>query len=94
MCGVWISYPCFQHCHVFLLRGGILIEGQGRLIETGYSYLIKDEEWIGLCGSETVIVIIEQGQQKGTCRKSTLAAQEKLLREQSKMKSSTDCIIM
>jgi len=62
--------------------------------EAGYSYLIKDEEWIGFCGSETIIVVIEQGEQLGACRKATTAAQKKMLSEQAKKKSSTDCVPM
>ncbi len=91
-CGVRVNLPCFRDCQIFLLRGAFLIEGQGRVIETGCSYLVKDEDWIGLCGSETVIVIVEEGQQRGACRKHTQEAQERILAEKSK--SGTECTLM
>jgi hypothetical protein len=68
VCGTKVSLPCFRDCQVFLLRGAFLIEGQGRVIETGCSYLVKDEVWIGLCGS-TTLVVMEEGDQRGACLK-------------------------
>ena len=62
---VWVSLPCLRNCQIFLIRGAFLIKGQGRVIGTGCSYPVKDEDGIGLCGSETVIVIMEEGEQQG-----------------------------
>jgi hypothetical protein len=94
MCGIRVSFSCFRDCHIFLIRGAFLIEGQGRAVDTGCSYVIKDEEWIGLCGSSTVIVIVEVGEQRGACRRNTQAAQEKMLREKGKRRYSKECILM
>jgi hypothetical protein len=83
VCGVRVSQPCFRDCQVFLLRGAFHIEGQGRVIETGCSYLVKDEVWIGLCGSTTLVVMEEGGREghmsqihariagQNTCRESS-----------------------
>lgn len=91
-CGVRVSLPCFRDCQIFLLRGALLIEGQGRLVETCCSYLVKDEVWIELCGSETVIIIMEERQQRGACCKHTQEAQERILAEKSN--SGTKCTLM
>lgn len=92
VCGPRISLPCFRDCQIFLLYGAVLIEGQGRLVDTCCSYIVKDEEWIGLCGSKTVIVVMEEGEQRGACRKKTLESQKRLLAERSK--PGNKCIIM
>jgi hypothetical protein len=92
--GVKVGYACFRDCQIFLLRGGFHIDGQGRVIETCCLYQIKNEEWIGLCGNDTIIVIMEEGEQRGICRKRTLEAQKKLRDEWSKSKSGARCLIM
>lgn len=53
VCGCRIKLPCFHDYQVFLLRGALLIEGQGQVIETSCSYLVKNEVRIGLCGYTT-----------------------------------------
>lgn len=63
----------------------LLIEGQGRIIEPGCSYLVKDEVWIGLCGSTTVI-IMEEGEQRGICRKRTQEWRDRILAEEQSRK--------
>ena len=93
MCGLRVSSPCFRDCQIFLLHGAVLIEGQGRLVDTCCSYIIKDEEWIGLCGSKTVIVVMEEGDQRGACRKHTLESQKRLA-EKTKLKTDKDCVVM
>ena len=80
VCGVKVSLPCLRDCQVFLLRGAFLIEGQGRVIETGCSYLVKDEVCIGLYGSTTLIVM-EEGEQRGACLKNTKEMQERIRAE-------------
>lgn len=92
--GIKTSYPCFRNCQIFLLCGAFFIEGQGRLADTSCSYLVKDEESIGFCGSKTVIVILEEGEQRGVCRRHTQEWQEKLRAKESKSKSSIECSIM
>lgn len=89
-CGVWVSMPCLRDCQIFLLRGAILLRGQGLLIETGCSYVVKDEESIGICGSNTTIVIMEEGEQRGACRKHTQEARETFFAKKAKPK----CIVM
>jgi hypothetical protein len=86
----------FRDCQVFLLYGAFLIEGQGRVMETGYSYLIKDEVWIGLCGS-TTLVVMEEGEMRGACLKHTQEMREKILTEiksskKLKKKSNPQCV--
>ena len=80
VCGVKVSQPCFRDCQVFLLRGAFLIEGQGRVTKSGCSYLIKDEVWIELCGSTTLIVM-EEGEERGRCLHYTQKLQERMLAE-------------
>ncbi|CZT08651.1 uncharacterized protein RAG0_13649 [Rhynchosporium agropyri] len=46
--------------------------------------MVKDEEWIGLCGSKIVVVVMEDREQQGACREATLESQESLLAEGSK----------
>ena len=75
---VHVSQPCFRDCQVFLLHGEFFIEGQGRVTETGCSYLVKKEVWIGLCGSTTVVVM-EEGEERGTCLKYTQESRERML---------------
>ena len=89
-CDVRVSLPCFRDCQIFLLRGAILLEGQGMFSETGCSYLVKDEGRIGLCGSNTTIVVMEEGEQRGVCLKRTQEAREAILSKKSKPK----CILM
>jgi hypothetical protein len=78
--GVAVSQPCFRDCQVFLLHGAFLIEGQGRVTETGCSYLVKEEVWIELCGS-TTLVVMEEGEERGTCLKHTQESRERMLAE-------------
>jgi len=75
---VWINLPCFRDCQVFLLRGQFIIKGQGRVTEPGYSYVVKDEAWIGLRGS-TTLVFMEEGEQRGACLKWTQESRERIL---------------
>jgi len=77
----WVSAPCFRDCQIFLLHGAFHIEGQGAITETGCSYLVKNEEWIGLLKSkpETVIIVMEEGEQRGACRKRTQEWQKEML---------------
>jgi hypothetical protein len=75
-----VSQPCFRDCQVFLLHGAFLIEGQGRVTETGCSYLVKEEVWIGLCGS-TTLVVMEEGEERGTCLKYTQESRARMLAE-------------
>ncbi len=78
VCGVRVILQCFRDCQIFLLRGAFLIEGQGRVTETGCSYLVKDEVWIGLCGS-TTLVVMEEGEMRGACARYTQEMREKFL---------------
>ncbi|KAF3480867.1 uncharacterized protein GIQ15_06214 [Arthroderma uncinatum] len=56
----WIVKPYFLDCQVFLLHGSFRLLGEDKPVtEAGRSYLLKDEERIGLCGSTTVVVIEE-----------------------------------
>jgi hypothetical protein len=88
-----VSLSCLRDCQIFLFRGGFHVEGQGGVFRTCCSYLVKDEEWIGLCGSNTVIVIMEEGEQKGICRQRTLEAQTRV-RDKAVRKSATECLVM
>jgi hypothetical protein len=74
---LYAHLPCFRDCQIFLLHGAFLIEGQGLMTETGCSYLVKEEVLIGLCGNTTVVVM-EEGEERGRCRKHT---QERILAE-------------
>jgi hypothetical protein len=96
VCGVRVSLQCFRDCQVFLLHGAFLIEGQGRVTETGYSYLVKDEVWIGLYGS-TTLVVMEEGEMRGACARDTQEMREKILAERQnprklKKKSNSQCV--
>ena len=93
---VKVSLPCLRDCQIFLLRGAFHIEGRGRVIETGCSYLVKDEVWIGLCRG-TTLVIMEEGEQRGVCLKKTKEMQERNLAERQspkklKKKSDPRCV--
>jgi hypothetical protein len=77
--------PCFRHCQIFLLRGAFLVEEQGQVTETGCSYLIKDEVWIGLCGS-TTIVVMEDREERGTCLEHRQESRKRLLAEMQSLK--------
>jgi hypothetical protein len=94
VCGVKTSMPCFHNCQIFLLCGAFCIEGQGRLVDPGCSYLVEGEEWIGLCGNKTVVVVLEEGEQRGACRRATQEAQDKLLAEGEKGGSKDRCSVM
>ena len=59
-----------------MLRGAIFIDGQGKFIEPGYAYVVKDEEWIGLGGNTTVFVM-EEGEMKGICAQKVNEGQER-----------------
>jgi hypothetical protein len=98
-----VSQPCFRDCQVFLLHGAFFIEGQGRVTETGCSYLVKEEVWIGLCGSTTPVVM-EEGEERGTCLKYTQESRERMLAEMqspkkpkksksSRMENHTQCVL-
>jgi hypothetical protein len=65
---------------IFLLRGEFIIKGHGRVIDTGYAYRVKDEAWIWLCGT-TIIVIMEEGEQRGECLRCTQESRELILAE-------------
>lgn len=64
------SKPCYRNCLIFLLRGEFIIRGQGRVIETGCAYRVKDEASLLLCGT-TTIVVMEEGEQRGECLRRT-----------------------
>lgn len=72
--------PCYRDCLIFLLRGEFIIPGQGRVIETGCAYRVKDEVWLWLCGT-TTIVVMEEGEQRGECLRSTQESRELILAE-------------
>ncbi|KAF2253631.1 hypothetical protein BU26DRAFT_548051 [Trematosphaeria pertusa] len=72
--------PCYRDCLIFLLRGEFIIKGQGRVVETGCAYRVKDEAWLWLCGT-TTIVVMEEGEQRGACLKSTQESRELVLAE-------------
>jgi hypothetical protein len=95
VCVVKVNMQCFRDCQVFLLRGAFLIEGQGRVMETGCSYLVKDEVWIGLCGS-TTLVVMEEGEMRGACARYTQEMQAKILAERQNprklKKSNSQCV--
>jgi hypothetical protein len=78
--GTRVNLPCFRDCQSFLLRAAFLIEGQGRVIEPGCSHLVKDEVWIGLCGS-TTLVVIEEREQRDACCKRTQESRDRILAE-------------
>jgi hypothetical protein len=72
--------PCYRDCLIFLLRGEFIIKGQGRVIETGCAYRVKDEAWLWLCGT-TTIVVMEEGEQRGECLRCTQESRELILAE-------------
>ena len=74
------SKPCYRDCLIFLLRGEFIIGGQGRVIDTGCAYRVKDEAWIWLCGT-TTIVVMEEGEQRGECLRCTQESRELKLAE-------------
>ena len=74
------SKPCYRDCLIFLLRGEFIIKGQGRVIDTGCAYQVKDEAWIWLCGT-TTIVVMEEGEQRGECLRCTQESRELILAE-------------
>jgi len=74
------SKPCYRDCLIFLLRGEVIIKGQGRLVETGCAYQVKDEARIWLCGTAT-IVVMEEGEQRGECLRYAQESQEIILAE-------------
>ena len=71
-----INFRCLRDCLIFLLRGVIFIDGQGAIIEPGYVYVVRDEEWIGL-GGNTTIFVMEEGEMKGICAQKLKEEQEK-----------------
>ena len=75
--------PCFRACLIFILRGEFIIKRQRRVTKTGCAYRAKDEEWIWLCGT-TTLVVMEEGEQRGVCRRRTQEEQESI---QAEMKS-------
>ena len=81
MVGGRVSFHCFSDCRIFLVRGAFAIEGQGRCTETACSYHIKDEEWIGFCGSESIFIVTEEGEQRGICIRKTKEMQEQRAKE-------------
>ncbi|KAK2850636.1 hypothetical protein FQN49_005474 [Arthroderma sp. PD_2] len=63
----WVVKPYFLDCQVFLLHGSFRLPGEEKPVtETGRSYLLENEERIGLCGSTTVVVI-EEGEPGEAC---------------------------
>lgn len=56
---------------VSLLRGLIFIHGLAALVEHGFAYWVKDEEWQRLGGHATLL-IMEEGEMKGPCAKRTI----------------------
>ncbi|KAK4209208.1 hypothetical protein QBC37DRAFT_352148 [Rhypophila decipiens] len=66
---------CLKDCLLFLLQGQIFIEGQGRFIEPGYAYAVKDEKMIRLGGNTTVFVM-EEGEMRGICAQKLKEAWE------------------
>jgi hypothetical protein len=56
------------------------IKGQGRVTETGCAYRVKDEAWLWLYGT-TTIVVMEEGDQRGVCLRSTEESRELILAE-------------
>ena len=69
-----------RDCLIFLLRGEFIIKGQGRVTETGCTYRVKDETWLWLCGT-TTIVVMEEGDQRGACQRDTKELRELILAE-------------
>ncbi len=48
------------------------------MVDTGCAYRIKDEVWIWLCRT-TTIVVMEEGEQRGECLRYTQESQELVL---------------
>jgi hypothetical protein len=48
--------------------------------KTGCAYRVKDEKWIWLCGT-TILVVMEEGEQRGVCRRRTQEERERILAE-------------
>ncbi len=48
------------------------------MIDNSCGYRVKDEAWIWLCGT-TTIVVMEEGEQKGECLRCTQESQELIL---------------
>lgn len=80
-----VGLHCFRHCLIFLLRGVIFIDKQGALIEPGYAYVVRDEEWIGL-GGNTTILVMEEGEMKGICAQKLKEEQEEYRAEKEAAK--------
>ncbi|KAI9730920.1 MAG: hypothetical protein M1818_007994 [Claussenomyces sp. TS43310] len=74
------SKPCYRDCLIFLLRGEFIIKGQGRVTDTGCAYRVKDEAWIWLCGT-TTLVVMEEGEQRAECLRRTQDLRELILAE-------------
>jgi hypothetical protein len=66
---------------VFLVCGGVTLDGRSAIKEPGYAYALKDEEMIGLLGT-TRVLIMEEGEMRGICAHKTKEAQEKYRAEQ------------
>jgi len=64
-----------KDCLVLLLRGIAFIEGQGALVDAGYAYAVRNEEWLRL-GGNAVVLFIEEGEMKGICTRKTQEAQQ------------------
>jgi hypothetical protein len=75
--------PCYCNCLIFLLCSKFIIKGQGRVIETGCVYYIKDEAWLWLYRT-TTIVVIEEGEQRGECLRYIQESQEQILAERDR----------
>jgi hypothetical protein len=80
------NLPRFRDCLIFPLRSEFIMKGQGRVTETGYVYRVKDEEWIWLCGT-TTLVVMEEGEQRGVCRRRTQEERERILAEMKSPKN-------
>lgn len=74
---------------IFLLCGVIFIDGQGALIEPGYAYVVRDEEWVGL-GGNTAIFVMEEGEMKGICAQKLKEEQEKYWAEEEAAKKKKE----
>jgi hypothetical protein len=70
--------PCYRDCLIFLLPGEFIIKGQGRVIETGCAYRVKDETWLWLCGT-TARVVMGEGEQRGECLRCKQESRELIL---------------
>ncbi len=62
--GLTIGLSSLQDCLLFLLRGIVVIHGQGAFIDPYCAYVIKDEQAIGL-ERDTVVFVMGRGETAG-----------------------------